>query len=82
MGFSIAQEAANRGAKVILISGPSSQQIHHQNIEIHRVTSAKEMYAQVFDYFENVDIAIASAAVADYAPKEIAKEKLRKTMIH
>lgn len=78
MGFSIAQEAANRGAKVILISGPSSQQIHHQNIEIHRVTSAKEMYTQVFHYFENVDIAIASAAVADYAPKEIAKEKIKK----
>lgn len=78
MGFSIAQEAANRGAKVILISGPSSQQIHHQNIEIHRVTSAKEMYEQVFNYYENVDIAIASAAVADYAPKEIAKEKIKK----
>lgn len=78
MGFSIAQEAANRGAKVILITGPSSQQIHHQNIEIHRVTSAKEMYEQVFNYYENVDIAIASAAVADYAPKEIAKEKIKK----
>lgn len=78
MGFSIAQEAANRGAKVILISGPSSQQIHHQNIEIHRVTSAKEMFEQVFNYYENVDIAIASAAVADYAPKEIAKEKIKK----
>lgn len=78
MGFSIAQEAANRGAKVILISGPSSQQIHHQNIELHRVTSAKEMYEQVFNYYENVDIAIASAAVADYAPKEIAKEKIKK----
>lgn len=78
MGFSIAQEAANRGAKVILISGPSSQQIHHQNIEIHRVTSAKEMYEQVFNYYENVDIAIASAAVADYAPKEIATEKIKK----
>lgn len=78
MGFSIAQEAANRGAKVILISGPSSRQINHQNIEIHRVTSAKEMYEQVFNYYENVDIAIASAAVADYAPKEIAKEKIKK----
>ena len=78
MGFSIAEEAANRGAKVILISGPSSQQIHHQNIEIHRVTSAKEMFEQVFNYYENVDIAIASAAVADYAPKEIAKEKIKK----
>ena len=78
MGFSIAEEAANRGAKVILISGPSSQQIHHQNIEIHRVTSAKEMLAQVFNFYENVDIAIASAAVADYAPKEVAKEKIKK----
>lgn len=78
MGFSIAEEAANRGAKVILISGPSSQQIHHQNTEIHRVTSAKEMFEQVFNFYENVDIAIASAAVADYAPKEIAKEKIKK----
>ncbi|MCQ4035720.1 bifunctional phosphopantothenoylcysteine decarboxylase/phosphopantothenate--cysteine ligase CoaBC [Kaistella montana] len=78
MGFSIAEEAANRGAKVILISGPSSQKIQHQNIEIHRVTSAKEMFEQVFNFYEKVDIAIASAAVADYAPKEIAKEKIKK----
>ena len=78
MGFSIAEEAANRGAKVILISGPSSEKTHHQNIEIHRVTSAKEMSEEVFKHYENVDIAIASAAVADYAPKEIAKEKIKK----
>ena len=78
MGFSIAEEAANRGAKVILISGPSSEKTHHQNIEIHRVTSAKEMFEEVFKHYENVDIAIASAAVADYAPKEIAKEKIKK----
>lgn len=78
MGFSIAEEAANRGAKVILISGPSSEQTSHQNIEIHRVTSAKEMFAKVFEYYENIDIAIASAAVADYAPKEIAPEKIKK----
>ena len=64
MGFSIAEEAANRGAKVILISGPSSEKTHHQNIEIHRVTSAKEMSEEVFKHYENVDIAIASAAVA------------------
>ena len=78
MGFSIAEEAANRGAKVILISGPSSEKTHHQNIEIHRVTSAQEMFEEVFKHYENVDIAIASAAVADYAPKEIAKEKIKK----
>lgn len=78
MGFSIAEEAAKRGAKVILISGPSSEKTKHQSIEIHRVTSAKEMYDEVFKYYKNADIAIASAAVADYVPKEIAKEKIKK----
>ncbi len=78
MGFSIAEEAAKRGARVILISGPSSLKPVHINIEIHRVTSAKEMYDEVFKHYENVDVAIASAAVADYAPKEVAKEKIKK----
>ena len=78
MGFSLAEIAANRGAKVILISGPSSQIIHHPNIEIHRVISAKEMFNEVFKYYENCDVAIASAAVADYASKEVAQEKIKK----
>ena len=78
MGFSLAEEAAARGAKVILISGPSAQIANHHQIETHRVTSAKEMFEKVFQFYENVDIAIASAAVADYAPKEIAKEKIKK----
>lgn len=79
MGFSLAEEAVRRGAKVILISGPTSQKTDHKNIEIHRVTSAKEMYDEVFKYYEKVDIAIASAAVADYAPKIVAKEKIKKS---
>ncbi|ROI07980.1 bifunctional phosphopantothenoylcysteine decarboxylase/phosphopantothenate--cysteine ligase CoaBC [Chryseobacterium sp. H3056] len=78
MGFAIAEEAANRGAKVILISGPSAENINQKNIAIYRVKSAKEMFSKVFDFYENVDIAIASAAVADYAPKEIASEKIKK----
>lgn len=78
MGFSLAEEASKRGAKVILISGPSSQVINDQNVELHRVTSAKEMLVKVFEFYENADIAIASAAVADYAPKEVAKEKIKK----
>lgn len=78
MGFSLAEEAANRGAKVILISGPSAQKISHHNIELHKVTTAKEMFEKVFEYFETADIAIASAAVADYAPKEVASEKIKK----
>ena len=78
MGFSLAEEVAKRGGKVILISGPSALQIDHPNIEIHRITSAKEMFSEVFKYYEISDIAIASAAVADYAPKEIASEKIKK----
>ena len=78
MGFSLAEKAAKRGAEVILISGPSSLVAKHENIQLHRVTSAKEMYSKVFEFYENADIAIASAAVADYAPKEIASEKIKK----
>ena len=78
MGFSIAEEAAERGAKVILIAGPGSLQVKHSNIELFKVTSAKEMFEEVFRHYKNVDIAVASAAVADYAPKEAAKEKIKK----
>jgi phosphopantothenoylcysteine decarboxylase/phosphopantothenate--cysteine ligase len=78
MGFSLAEEASKRGAKVILISGPSSQNLHDKKIELHKVTSAKEMLAKVFEFYDRIDIGIASAAVADYAPKEVAKEKIKK----
>lgn len=79
MGFALAEEAANRGAKVILISGPTSQKTGDPNIEIHQVTTAREMFDEVFKFYEMADIAIASAAVADYAPKVVAKEKIKKS---
>lgn len=78
MGFSLAEEASKRGAKVILISGPSFQTINDPNVELHKVTSAKEMLAKVFEFYDRIDIGIASAAVADYAPKDVAKEKIKK----
>jgi phosphopantothenoylcysteine decarboxylase/phosphopantothenate--cysteine ligase len=78
MGFSLAEEAAKRGAKVILVSGPTFLNIKNQNIEIHNVTSAREMYDEVFKYFDQCDIAIASAAVADYRPKNPTSEKIKK----
>ncbi len=77
MGFAIAEEAEKRGAKVILISGPTALRTD-KNISLEKVNSAKEMYNAVFQYFDNTDIAIMSAAVADYAPKEIAQEKIKK----
>lgn len=78
MGFSLAEEASLRGARVILISGPSSQNTDDKNIELHKVTSAREMLNKVFEFYDHIDIGIASAAVADYAPKEVAKEKIKK----
>jgi len=78
MGFAIAEEAANRGAEVILISGPSHMSIHNPNINLYKVISAKEMMVEVFKHFHNVDIAVMSAAVADYAPKYFSKNKMKK----
>lgn len=78
MGFSLAEEASKRGARVILISGPSAQTTEDKNIELHKVTSAREMLNKVFEFYDHIDIGIASAAVADYAPKEVAKEKIKK----
>ncbi len=78
MGFSLAEEASRRGARVILVSGPSSEKTKGKNIDLHRVTSAKEMLAKVLEFYETADIGIASAAVADYAPKEVAQEKIKK----
>ncbi|MPT33106.1 MAG: bifunctional phosphopantothenoylcysteine decarboxylase/phosphopantothenate--cysteine ligase CoaBC [Chryseobacterium sp.] len=79
MGFEIAKKAAEKGAEVILISGPSSEKAGDKNITLHKVTSAQEMFDEVFKYYENVDVAIMSAAVADYTPKVKATEKIKKS---
>lgn len=78
MGFALAEMAAARGASVTLISGPTALQPKHPNIQIHRVTSAVEMLAKVEEFYPEADIAIASAAVADYAPKVKAEQKIKK----
>ena len=78
MGFALAKEAANLGAEVILISGPSHQQIKHSLIHRIDVTTAQEMYQEVHKYFDTVDIAVLSAAVADYKPKNVASQKIKK----
>jgi phosphopantothenoylcysteine decarboxylase/phosphopantothenate--cysteine ligase len=78
MGFAIANESANLGAEVILISGPSHQQIKHSFVKRIDVVSADDMYDATHQYFKDVDIAILSAAVADYKPKNIAAQKIKK----
>ncbi len=78
MGFAIAKTAANLGAEVFLISGPSHQQIQHSLVKRIDVVSADEMYEAAHQYYNEVDIAILSAAVADYKPKNIASQKIKK----
>ena len=79
MGYAIAEAAANLGAEVILVSGPTALQITHQNIKLVRVTSTQEMYEQVHQYYPEVNVAIAAAAVSDYKPKQIAHQKIKKS---
>ncbi|TMM28594.1 bifunctional phosphopantothenoylcysteine decarboxylase/phosphopantothenate--cysteine ligase CoaBC [Polaribacter aestuariivivens] len=78
MGFAIAKAAANLGAEVFLVSGPSNQHIKHSLVHRINVVSAEEMYKASHKYFGEVDIAILSAAVADYKPKNIATQKIKK----
>lgn len=78
MGFEIANEAAKLGAEVTLVSGPSHLNILDKSIKLIRVISADEMYNACHDYFENTDVAIAAAAVADYRPKNVASQKIKK----
>ena len=78
MGFELAKRAANLGAKVFLIAGPTNLDIVHENIQLERVTSAQEMYDACHKYFDQIEVAIAAAAVADYRPKHVAKEKMKK----
>ncbi len=78
MGFELAKAASNLGAEVILISGPSHLTIAHDLIQLVRVVSADEMYNEVHKHYATVDIAIAAAAVADYRPKTIADQKIKK----
>ncbi|MCF6128704.1 bifunctional phosphopantothenoylcysteine decarboxylase/phosphopantothenate--cysteine ligase CoaBC [Flavobacterium sp. AS60] len=78
MGFDIAESAANLGAEVILISGPTHLNTNNSVINLIRVTSSKEMYDVCHEHFNSVDVAICAAAVADYKPKFVAKQKIKK----
>lgn len=78
MGFAIAEKAADLGASVTLVSGPTYLQFAHDKVEIVHIISAKEMFEAVEARFSNSDIAIFSAAVADYRPKNTSTQKMKK----
>ncbi len=79
MGFALAEIAAQLGAEVLLISGPSHLNLDIDSVKIIRVTSAEEMFQAAHQHFESCDVAILSAAVADYRPSEVASEKIKKS---
>ena len=77
MGFALAEEALQLGADVILISGPCALEAS-ADIKRYSVTSSDEMYTLTMEHFSSVDIAIAAAAVADFKPRLVGKQKIKK----
>ncbi|WP_145408445.1 bifunctional phosphopantothenoylcysteine decarboxylase/phosphopantothenate--cysteine ligase CoaBC [Paenibacillus xylanexedens] len=78
MGFAIAAVAQELGAEVTLIMG-NTQVSPPANVQVIQVQSADEMYAAVLRQWDDADIVVKAAAVADYRPKEVYKEKMKKT---
>lgn len=78
MGFALAEEFANRGAEVVLVSGPVCLKTGNPAIRRVDVESASEMYGQVIANAENCDIVVSCAAVADFTPKSRAGEKIKR----
>jgi len=78
MGYALAKEARNAGARVTLISGKTNLPKPY-GVDVVSVTSAANMAKSVIDNFEKADVLIMSAAVADYTPIEKAKQKIKKT---
>lgn len=77
MGYAIAKEARDRGAEVILVSGPTNLE-SPKNVKIINIKTNEEMKKEILQNFKWADIVIKSAAVADYKPKEYSKEKIKK----
>ena len=78
MGYALAKEARNAGARVTLISGKTNLPKPY-GVDVVNVTSTSDMAKSVIDNFENADVVIMSAAVADYTPIEKAEQKIKKT---
>ena len=78
MGIALAEAAAERGAEVHLILGPSGLTPRHENVHLVRVQSAREMHAAALNFFPQADAAIFAAAVADFRPKHAADQKIKK----
>jgi phosphopantothenoylcysteine decarboxylase/phosphopantothenate--cysteine ligase len=78
MGYAIAEQFLSQGAKVFLVSGPVCLELNHPNLTLVKVNSAREMDLACCKFFEDIDIAVFAAAVADYRPEHIAEQKIKK----
>ena len=80
MGSALARECARRGAKVVMVTGPSAVVPRHPSIEVIPVTNARQMYAESMRVFAEPDTnaAILAAAVADYAPETMHPTKIKR----
>jgi phosphopantothenoylcysteine decarboxylase/phosphopantothenate--cysteine ligase len=78
MGIAIADEFAKMGADVTLVLGPSHQLPSEKSVTVIKIESAEEMFNECQSLFEHIDIAVMSAAVADYKPKTTANTKIKK----
>ncbi|MFB6340277.1 phosphopantothenoylcysteine decarboxylase [Saccharicrinis sp. FJH62] len=78
MGYAIARECAFRGAEVTLISGPVQLETPSSEIKRINVTSAQEMYEAAMNAFKDADVAILSAAVADFTPETVQNSKVKR----
>lgn len=79
MGFAIAKACVRRGAEVVLVTGPTKLSIQEAHVHVVKVTSAQEMFQEASIHFEESDIIILAAAVADYRPATVAQNKIKKT---
>jgi phosphopantothenoylcysteine decarboxylase/phosphopantothenate--cysteine ligase len=78
MGFALAEECAQRGAEVILITGPVHQESYHLNIRRIDVESAEEMYTVAMKEYPGADVGILCAAVADFTPDTVSNNKIKR----
>lgn len=79
MGIALANELAERGAKVTLLLGPTNLSADNSNIDLIRFKTAEQLFELVKDNWKACDLGIFSAAVADYKPSDVSKEKIKKS---
>lgn len=78
MGFALAEECASRGAEVYLVAGPVSLLTHNPLIRRFDVESTEQMYDASVHFFKDMDAAILSAAVSDFAPEKVSEHKMKR----